>query len=126
MYRVNSEIHPSYGPLVSIERAANGSCKTPFLAVQMASKEARLLREAGAKKVRVLVDDKVMTLKQAELWAEEEYKDLPKCCGCAKIMEEDVITHRLSSDLFCSQSCADRNYSEIIDKLKDEEDVDFR
>lgn len=92
----------------------------------MASKEARLLREAGAKKVRVLVDDKVMTLKQAELWAEEEYKDLPKCCGCAKIMEEDVITHRLSSDLFCSQSCADRNYSEIIDKLKDEEDVDFR
>jgi len=124
MYAVNPSLHPSYGPLVCIEREANGSCKTPFQAVQHACKEARLLREAGAKKVRVLIDDKVLTLKQAEQWADKEYKHLPKCSFCAKLMEEDVFNHRLSSDLFCSQVCADRDYTEIIDKLKDEEDCE--
>jgi hypothetical protein len=124
MYVVSREMHHSYGPLVSIERDANGSAKTPFQAVQCACKEARLLREAGAKKVRVLIDDKIMTLKQAEQWSDKEYKSLPKCSYCAKIMEEDVFTHRLSSDLFCSQLCADRDYSERIDKLKDEEDCE--
>src|SRR5271157_1695501 len=120
MYTVNRITHPQHGSIIHIERQVNGSEVTPFQAVQCACKERRLWMESGAKKVRILIDDQVMTVKQAEHWATEEYKTLPKCFGCAKILNEDVITHQLCPELFCSQECADRDYNEQIEKLKDE------
>jgi hypothetical protein len=104
----------------------NGLHVTPFQAFQCACKERRLWIEAGVKKVRILVDDKVMITKQAEHWANEEYDSLPKCYGCAKILNGDVYTHQFStSRFFCTQECADRDYVEEVEKLKDEEEVDY-
>ncbi len=82
--------------------------------------------ESGTKKVRILVDSKVFTPKQAEHWANEEYRSLPKCEGCAKILNGDVHTHRLSSSkFFCSDDCADKDYAEEVEKMKDEEEIDY-
>lgn len=125
MYTVARRSHDQYGSVISIERDVNGSELTPFQAVQCACKERRLWLEAGQKKVRILVDSQVMSPKQAEHWAHEEYKGLPKCTGCAKILDGDVCTHRLSADLFCSHLCADRDYNERLEILKDEEDIDY-
>jgi hypothetical protein len=89
-------------------------------------KERRLWTEAGTKKVRILVDNKVMGPKQAEHWAHEEYISLPKCEGCAKILNGDIHTHQLSgTKFFCSTVCADKDYTEEVEKRKDEEEIDY-
>jgi hypothetical protein len=74
MYSVNRFSHERHGSVVLIERVENGSFPTPFQAVQAALRERRLWQEAGTKKVRILVDDQVMSPKQAESWAHDEYK----------------------------------------------------
>ena len=124
MYSVKRITHQSYGAVIAIERVVNGSVKTPFQAVQCACKEIRLWRESGIKKVRILIDEQVLSIKQAEAWSDEEYDSLAKCSGCATIMEEQIYTHQLCPYFFCSQVCADRDYSERVDKLKDEEEVE--
>lgn len=126
MYTVTRCSHEQHGTVISIERDVNGSELTPFRAVQCACKERRLWLELGTvKKVKILVDGQVMSPKQAEHWAHEEYKSLPKCTGCAKILDGDVITHRLCANLFCSQDCADKDYNERLEILKDEEEIDY-
>ncbi len=126
MYSVNRLTHDRHGSVIHIERAENGSFLTPFQAVQGALKERRLWKEGGAKKVRILIDDQVMGPKQAEHWAHEEYTSLPKCQGCAKILNGDVHTHQLAKDkFFCSEVCADRDYNEEVEKRKDEEEIDY-
>jgi hypothetical protein len=126
MYSVNRLSHERHGSVILIERVENGSLTTPFQAVQASLKERRLWQEAGVKKVRILVDDQVMSAKQAEHWAHEEYKSLPKCYGCAKILNGDIHTHRLSrGNFFCSESCSDKDYLEEVEKMKDEEEIDY-
>jgi endogenous inhibitor of DNA gyrase (YacG/DUF329 family) len=126
MYTVIRCSHEKYGAVISIDRDVNGSQLTPFRAVQCACKERRIWLESNTvKKVRILVDGQVMSPKQAEHWAHEEYKSLPKCTGCAKILNEDVHTHRFCPDLFCSQDCADKDYNEWLEKIKDEEEIDY-
>ena len=126
MYSVNRFTHERYGSVIRIERAENGSHLTPFQSVQAALKERRLWQEAGVKKVRILVDDQVMSPKQAESWAHEEYKSLPKCYRCAKILDGDIHSHRLSrGNFFCSESCSDQDYLEEVEKMKDEEEIDY-
>lgn len=126
MYSVNRLTHERYGSVIHIERAENGRELTPFQAVNAALKERRLWMEGGVKKVRILVDDQVLGPKQAEHWAHNEYKSLPKCEGCAKILNGDLHTHQLSgTKFFCSVTCADNDYAEEIEKLKDEEEIDY-
>lgn len=126
MYSVNRSTHERYGPIIHIQRDMNGLHQTPFQVVQYACKERRLFLEAGQKKIRFLVDDQVMTLKQVEHWANEEYASLPKCFGCAKILNGDIQTHQLSSSrFFCTKQCADKDYVEEVEKLKDEEEIDY-
>ena len=126
MYSVNRCTHDRYGAVIQVERELNGCYETPSQAIQCACKERRLWMETGIKKVRILVDEKVMTTKQAEHWANEEYISLPKCEGCAKILSGDVHTHQLStSRFFCSKDCADKDYVEEVEKLKDEEEIDY-
>jgi hypothetical protein len=126
MYSVNRIIHERHGSVVQIERTENGSLLTPYQAVNRAIHERRLWMESGIKKVRILVDEQVLTPKQAEFWANEEYKSLPKCEGCAKILNGDVVCHQLSgSKLFCSTVCADKDYLEEVEKRKDEEEIDY-
>ena len=126
MYSVTRRSHERYGAVIHIERELNGSHTTPFQACQRALTERRLWVESGTKKVRILVDDQVMSPKQAEKWAHDEYVSLPKCEGCAKILNDDVHTHQFSKNkLFCSTTCADRDYAEEVEKLKDEEEIDY-
>lgn len=126
MYSVNKITHERYGSVIHIERAENGRLTTPFQAVNAAMKERRIWMESGLKKVRILVDDKVMSPKQADCWARDEYKSLPKCEGCAKILDGDVHTHQLSgTKFFCSTDCADEDYLEEIERQKDEEEIDY-
>ena len=126
MYSVNRDTHEVYGPVIVVDRQENGNQPTPFRAVQRALTERRMWREEGLKKVRLLIDGKIMSPNQADHWSHEEYKSLPKCKECAKILNEDVYSHQLcNSGLFCSQDCADRNYLEEIEKIKDEEEIDY-
>ncbi len=126
MYSVNRFTHDQHGSVIHIERTVNGSELTPFQAVQRACKERRLWLEGGAKKVRILVDEMVMSPKQAEHWAREEYASLPKCDGCARVLVEgDIHQHRLSLKRFCSSECSDKDYNEWLDKQKDEEEIEY-
>ena len=126
MYNVNRQNHTKYGNVVEIVRQEIGTYATPFLAVNAAITAKRLWREEGAKKVRFLIDGQVMTVSQAEHWSNEEYKSLPKCYTCAKILGGNVYTHQLYGDrLFCSQSCADKDYSQEVEKRLDEEEIDY-
>lgn len=126
MYSVSRFTHPTYGSTMLIERDENGKFLTPFSAVQFAIKERRLWRESGDKKVRFLIDSQLLTSKEAERWANEEYKALPKCQWCVSLLKDDVYTHQLSgTHLFCSQDCANLDYHEEVEKLKDEEEIDY-
>lgn len=125
MYAVNRLTHPSLGSVVHIERSLNGSHPTPYRAVNAAAKERRQWKEAGAKKVRILIDEQVLSPKQAEQWAHQEYQSLPKCAWCVKVLDGEVHSHRLSDRLFCSIECADKDYTEAIEKQKDEEEIDY-
>lgn len=126
MYKVSNSTHEQHGKVVVIERSDEGDIETPFFAMHAALKSRRLWREQGAKNVRFLVDERVMTPRQMETWVHEEYQSLPKCAWCVKILAGDVYTHRLcGSGLFCSQSCADKDYHEAIERLKDEEEIEY-
>src|SRR5579885_3535872 len=95
MYQVLRTQHPKYGNVLEVVHEENGPFPTPFWAIQQVRKERRLWLESGAKKVRILIDNRIMTLDQAEQWSNEEYKSLPKCETCGKILSGDVHTHRL-------------------------------
>jgi hypothetical protein len=124
MYKVSNQT-TEYGNVVIIEQDEDG-IEAPFFAVQQALKNRRLWRESGATKVRFLVGGKIMSPKEMESWSREEYKSLPKCPTCIKILSGNVFTHRLSgTDIFCTQACADQDYNQKIERLKDEEEIDY-
>jgi hypothetical protein len=126
MYMVTRQDHPKYGNVIQILRDENGTFQTPGLAANIAITARRLWREEGAKKVRYLIDDQVMSSAQIEAWASAEYKNLPKCFVCNAILHGDVFTHKLCGEnLFCSRNCSDRDYQEHIDKIMDEEEIDY-
>lgn len=126
MYSIVRQTHERHGPVIVIQRIEEGEEITPFQAVQVAFKELRLWEQEGVKKIRILIDEQVLSHKQVERWADEEYQTLPKCYTCAKILGGEVFTHQFcGSNLFCSSNCADQNYMEEMEKLKDEEEIDY-
>lgn len=127
MYKLSNITHPTYGQVVFIERSEEGTIANPFDAWQQALKNQRVWQEKSDTIVRWLVIDQLLTPSQLEQWYHHEYAKLPKCSACAQILGEIVHTHQLCGDsLFCAKSCADKDYFEEIEKLKDEEEADFR
>lgn len=125
MYKVSNSADKIYGNVVIIEITEDQGEVLPFFAMQQAFKNRRLWKESGATKVRFLVDGKIMSTKEMEVWSREEYQSLPKCAWCAKVLGGVVYTHRLcGSDLFCLQEHADKDYHHKLDKMKDEEEVE--
>ena len=125
MYNVVRQNHSKYGNVIEIARDDAGESQTPFQASNKAIMMRRLWRESDGGKVRILIDGKVLTVAQTEQWSNEEYKSLPKCEACAKILRGDVYTHKFcGSNLFCSQACADKDYNYHMEKLNDEEECD--
>jgi hypothetical protein len=127
-YTISRLSHPDYGSAISIVRDDNGIFQEAWKAVQAASKEQRLWKAEGVKKVRFLIDDTIMTLNMAKNWAGTEYLDLPKCQTCAKPLQDQIFSHQLSQKQFCSQLCADQDYNQLTDSSLDEEEYecDFR
>lgn len=126
MYKVQRAISEKYGNIIEILRAEIGEESIPFFAIEQAKKQKRLWQEEGGNKIRFLVDNQILTTSQLEKWSKEEYKSLPKCEFCVKILEEQVYNNTLSSEaLFCSQACADKDYHLQMDYLHNYEESDL-
>jgi len=125
MYKVSRQIHEKYGNTIEVIRDESGSEQTPFQAVQQAIRLRRLWKEESKSKIRILIDGQVLTPSQAETWANEEYKSLPKCEECGKVLSGDVYTHQFCGDnLFCSSRCADKNYDFQVEKMNDNDETE--
>lgn len=125
MYIVSRSNDEQYGNVVAILRSEDGEI-SPFFVAEEAKKEKRLWEKQEKIKVRFMVDNQILTVKDLEKWAREEYHHLPKCGHCAHILCGDVHTNNLSSGtLFCSVLCADRDYHIQAEKLNDCEECDL-
>lgn len=126
MYNVTKQEHPQYGNVIEITKDVAGSVPTPFQAEQLARKEHRFWKESGAKRIRFLIDQQIVNLTELSHWSHEEYKSLPKCQECGKILSGDVYTHSLSGiSLFCRQACADADYDWQMEHLSESEECDL-
>jgi hypothetical protein len=126
MYSISRQNHNKYGQVVTITREEDGSYKNPFQVFNQAKTMRRVWMEESGTKVRILIDGQVMTVVQAEKWSNEEYRNLPKCQTCWQVLVGQVYTHRLcGSSLFCSTHCADKNYSFQVNKLNEEEEIEY-
>ncbi|CAB4196798.1 hypothetical protein UFOVP1290_318 [uncultured Caudovirales phage] len=125
MYSINKKVHDKYGYIVEIYKDISGEFKNPEIAYNKAKSIRRIWKEELNLKVRFLIDGKIMQPSIAESWSVLEYKSLPKCAYCICILDDNVFTHKLSDDLFCSSSCADKDYDREIDKINDQEDIEY-
>lgn len=126
MYKVKRSTHEKYGNIIEILRDEIGEIETSFFATEDAKKQKRLWKEAGGTKIRFLVDGQILTADELEKWSREEYRSLPKCGWCAKVLGEQVATNNLSSgDLYCSRNCADNHYHQQSDYHNDYEEWDI-
>lgn len=126
MYKVNRVTHERYGAVIEIARVDSGEYETPFQALNRATSLRNVWIKEGASKVRILVDGQIMITKRAESWANEEYRALPKCEECAKILGETVFTHKYcKANLFCSQACSNKNFDYIVSQWDEETECDL-
>ncbi len=126
MYNVSHQKHDRYGDIINVCLSEDGEYESPFKAFEKIKQIKRILSEKGISKTRILVIDEILTIKQTEKWAAEQYKELPKCYSCVAILNDDVFTHALKEDvLFCSKKCSDADYFWELEKLNDEEDIDL-
>lgn len=120
MYSVILEEDPNYGKIISICRDEDGDCKTPFEVYQKV-KSINL-----NSKIKILVDDQLLSLFELNMWAHEEYKNLPKCQECFQILSRKLYTHQLCGySFFCSENCANKNHAQKIESLNDLEDIEY-
>lgn len=126
MYIVSKQNHETYGNIISILIEENGIYESPFQAVNQVKLLKRLWLEEGGTRVRILINNQILTIKEMEKWSAEEYNFLPKCHACGCILSTKIFTHRLSgTNIFCSQKCTDINFSFEIEKINDEEDIEY-
>lgn len=126
MYKASRLNHERYGRVIEITRDDSVGYVTPFQVVNQAISMRRLWLEEEDGKVRILIDGQVMITKRAETWANEEYRSLPKCEECARILNGAVYNHSLSEAfLFCSQKCADNNFNYIVSQRDEEIECDL-
>jgi len=72
---------------------------------------------------KILINNQLYTPPQAEKWANDEYKTLPKCAYCRSILGENLYQNSLHRNHFyCGVDCADADYFEALEKIKEEEE----
>jgi hypothetical protein len=126
MYNVSNQVHELYGEIVTISIEEIGSHLSPFQAANQARLLRRSILEKGAKKVKFLIENEILTIHNLENWANKEYKFLPKCFACGSILKTQVYTHPLcKNNLFCSKECSDMNYTLMNEKMLDEVEIDY-
>jgi hypothetical protein len=105
--------------------------KDPRKAAQASIAICKAWRKDGEKKAKIGIGStggmtmpfETCSFKQAEKWADMEYKAIPKCPQCAKIMEKNqekwsagFITQggEFMPDekyIYCSEYCAEKNFT---------------
>jgi len=126
MYKIIKHTnHLNYGKTIEIVKDNSMPMITPFQVANKALQMKRLWKEKTKYKIKLLVAGRILTDSQLESWSIEEYKLLPKCEECGKILADQIYTHRLSDHFFCTQLCADRNYDFILEKMNDNEESEF-
>ena len=126
MYDIQFKNHEIHGNTIVISIVENGTHKSPFKAVEQAKSLRRMELEKGKLKIKLLVNEQLLSTKEMEKWAIEEYNLLPKCFRCGSILETIVFIHPFSgSNLFCTQRCADLDHSDEMDKTLEEEEIDY-
>lgn len=81
--------------------------------------------------IYVMTEDNFLILKtklQYKLlnWADEEYKRLPKCKECRKILDRNCNSKEfLDSNVFCSEDCRNKDLASQQERLKDNEETEF-
>lgn len=126
MYNVTVNDHHLYGQIIEISIIDIGNYLSPFQAINVARTIRRTFLEQNITKIRFLINEQILTIKQLEKWALEEYKTLPKCADCFSILQLEVFTHQYcGKNLFCSQRCADLDYLKEIEKRNDELEIDY-
>lgn len=125
MYNVARTKHSTYGNIIEIIKVEVGEFLDPFKACAQAKKLRKAWMNEEPSKIRILVDNQLLTEALVEKWAREEYHILPKCGECNKILLGEVLTHNLATGLFCSNLCADRNYNYWLDRMNDNEESEF-
>jgi len=126
MYNLKKNHHPDYGLVIEITPESTGEYLSPLNVVQQALKEREDWQKQNSSKVRMLVDQQLLTPQKALIWSQKEYLKLPKCPICIQILNNDVYNHQLSDKLFCSIKCSDIDYNDQLEKMKDEEEIEFR
>ena len=119
MYSLHRENNPQYGPVIQITHQEVGTCETPFQIEQLARKEYLLWQNEKIQS-RFLIDNQIFDINQLERWSYDEYKSLPKCQNCGKILFGEVFSNSFSdSQLFCSKYCSDDDYHRQVAHLND-------
>lgn len=124
MYNVTKGGDSKYGNVIIINIEDNGEFELPFAAIQ----KARAIKREwlNGKKIKFLINEELYSINQLDSWAHQEYKALPKCESCAKILKDQVYTHPLcGANLFCTQACADKDHKYLVDKRDGEEEHEF-
>lgn len=112
--------------IIHINRVDGSGYVNPYQVYNAAHTMRRVAQEKDKVKLKFLVDLQVLTLAQLYSWANEEYKSLPKCYYCAAILSENVFTHKFrETELFCTQTCADKDYSICVERSNEEEDFEY-
>lgn len=125
-YSVYRLEHADYGAVIYIERNEDGTHAEAWKAVQVGFKEQRLWKQEGINQIRFLIDDQIMSNQMAEVWAQKEYFDLPKCFYCFQLIKENIFQHPNNEQFFCSKSCSNLDYEQGVEKINNEEECDFR
>jgi hypothetical protein len=126
MYNVLRKSHELYGEIVLISIEEIGDYLSPFQAANRAKLLRRFSLEKGIVKINLLVNNEILTVQDLEIWAKQEYDFLPKCRTCSCILQVQVYTHPLcKNSLFCSQLCADKDYTSENEKMLDEVEIDY-
>jgi predicted RNA-binding Zn-ribbon protein involved in translation (DUF1610 family) len=125
MYKVYKETHSKYGNVIVINTEDIGEYELPFEAVNNAKSIKRLWATDG--KVRFLINGQVLSINKLDSWANKEYKELSICSSCPNILNGKVVftMPHCGIKLFCSQSCADKEYKFYLENLDEEEECDY-
>lgn len=125
MYNVNKEEHPTYGNVITISIEDIGEFTLPFDAVKKARSIKTSWKTSG--KIRFLINNQILNIKQVESWSIHEYRELPKCYMCPAILTgKEIFLHaHCREHVFCSQSCADKDYKYYLENLDEEHECDY-
>ena len=118
LYSVSLKNNDKYGDFIEV--SDSGDIVSPFDVYNKVCALKNKFKQNNESNLKYLVFGSIMTLSKIKKWANDEYKTLPKCNYCAKLILNDVFTNSLTDKIFCSLECSHIKDREISDKLEEE------